>query len=68
MTNNRAVNRERKRIFITLSADVRAELDRIAGSSRRRSKLLEAILREHFDRKASEAQNLRNVEVSSSTI
>lgn len=45
---------------ITLSADVVKTIDRLAGKSRNRSKLIETALRDYIARSARDAQNARD--------
>lgn len=59
---------DRKRIFIMLSPDLRAEVDRCAGSNRRRSRFVESVLRDYLNKRASEEPGQLAVEPDSSKI
>jgi metal-responsive CopG/Arc/MetJ family transcriptional regulator len=49
----------KKKISITLSSDVLAEVDREAAAGGSRSAVIERVLREYFNRKDRETLNLR---------
>jgi metal-responsive CopG/Arc/MetJ family transcriptional regulator len=53
----------KKGISITLSTDLRSEIDRLIGSNGSRSAFIEEVLKDHFQKLEREAINQRDFEL-----
>jgi metal-responsive CopG/Arc/MetJ family transcriptional regulator len=53
----------KEKTSITLSRDVRIEIDRAAGSQQSRSAYVEAVLREHLRQRARARRDARDLEI-----
>jgi len=53
----------KEKTSITLSSDLLADVDRLAGSARSRSAFIEGVLREYFKEKTRQAIHQRDIEL-----
>lgn len=68
MRTNRATGRTRKSISITLSPDLIAKIDRALKPGRTRSRFIESVLLDHFNRIAREKIDRRDLRLINENI
>lgn len=67
MTKNRT-QKVRKKVPITISSEVLADIDRNIGLKGSRSESIEAVLREYFKERPREALNARDLELINANV
>jgi metal-responsive CopG/Arc/MetJ family transcriptional regulator len=58
----------KEKTSITLSSDLLADIDRLAGTAKSRSAFIEGILREYFKERVRQALNQRDLELINANI